>query len=95
MGGIVVTHNFTGFKLDLAPCQKTPMSLMIEGVAACTIELPSTGEFHVLPVDDVSDYHLVMFKMDGSKNNTPEIALHVLVSELERFKQVSVLPVIC
>ncbi|MBT2909691.1 hypothetical protein PL84_03725 [Vibrio anguillarum] len=88
-------HSFTGFKLDLVPCSEAPMSLMIEGAAACTIELPSTGEFHVLPVDDVSDYHLVMFKMDGSKNNTPEIVLHALVSELERFKQASVLPVIC
>ncbi|MCG6230279.1 hypothetical protein [Vibrio furnissii] len=70
------------------------MTLMIDGAASFSIELPSTGEFHIFPADDVSDYHLVMFKMDGAKNNPPEVIFHVLASELESFKNISVLPVI-
>lgn len=70
------------------------MILMINGAASLSIELPSTGEFHIFPSDDVSDYQLVMFKMNGAKNNPPEISFHLLVSELETFKKTSVLPVI-
>lgn len=88
-------HNFTGFKLELTPnCLEVPMILIIDSVATCSIELPSTGEFHVFPDDDRALYHLVMFKMDGAKNNPPELSFHVPVSELERFKKTSILPVI-
>ncbi|HDY7754165.1 TPA: hypothetical protein ACGUPI_004343 [Vibrio vulnificus] len=88
-------HDFTGFKVELVPnCSESPMNLMIEGAAAFCIELPSTGEFHIFPADDVSDYHLVMFKMNGAKNNPPEVSFHLLASELETFKKTSVLPVI-
>ncbi|NAW91725.1 MULTISPECIES: hypothetical protein [unclassified Vibrio] len=88
-------HNFTGFKFELIPnCAESPMILKIDGTACLSIELPSTGEFHIFPADDVSDYHVVMFKMNGSKNNPPEVSFHVLASELETFKKTSVLPVI-
>ncbi len=88
-------YDFTGFKLELVPnCSESPMILIIDGTASLSIELPSTGEFHIFPADDVSDCHLVMFKMNGAKNNPPEVSFHVLVSELEKFKKTSVLPVI-
>ncbi|WP_017190674.1 hypothetical protein [Vibrio harveyi] len=90
-------HDFTGFKLELElvpNSAESPMILMIDGAASFSIELPSTGEFHIFPADDVSDYHVVMFKMNGAKNNQPEVSLHVLASELEKFKKTSVLPVI-
>ncbi|CAH6901436.1 conserved hypothetical protein [Vibrio chagasii] len=89
------THDFTGFKIDLIPnSPETPMILIFDGVACCSIELPSIGEFHVFPADDRALYHLVQFKMDGAKNNPPEIDFHVPVSEMERFKKTSLLPVI-
>ncbi|WP_281188847.1 hypothetical protein [Vibrio harveyi] len=88
-------YDFTGFKLELVPnCAQAPMILMINSEAICSIELPSTGEFHVYPAGDGADYHLVMFKMNGAKNNPPEVGFRVLASELEAFKKTSVLPVI-
>jgi hypothetical protein len=89
------TKEFTGFKIDLIPNSlETPMNLIFDGVACCSIELPSTGEFHVFPADDRALYHLVQFKFNGAKKNPPELDFHVLVSELEKFKKASVLPVI-
>ena len=67
---------------------------MIDGVASFRIELPSTGEFHIFPANEASDYHEVMFKMDDAKKSPPEVSFHVLTSELEAFKKTSLLPVI-
>lgn len=87
-------EEFTGFKIELVPyAPQTPMMLIIDSAVGLQIELPSTGEFHVMPTDDLGKFQTVMFKMNAKNNKPPEISFMVSTSEIERFKTVSVLPV--
>ncbi|KOH04505.1 hypothetical protein ACZ98_23260 (plasmid) [Vibrio parahaemolyticus] len=70
------------------------MGITIEGNAAFTVELPKAGAFHHYPLDDKSEMNVVMFKMDNSTKNTPEISFQLSNAELKELKKVSVLPVI-
>ncbi|MGF1868387.1 hypothetical protein [Photobacterium indicum] len=84
-------YKFDGFILDILPeSPETPMQITSP---VLTIELPRTGAFHHYPLDE-NGTNVVMFKMDNSTKNPPEVSLQMSDVELEVLKKISVLPII-
>ncbi|CCN39708.1 conserved hypothetical protein [Vibrio nigripulchritudo FTn2] len=86
-------HKFENFTLELVPeCDDVPMCIKI-GSPGFSIDLPARGAFHYVPLTE-SKENIVMFKMDNSTSNPPEVTFVLSNIELEMLVEVSVLPVI-